>query len=89
MLTLSDDAAGLIRALTRKTGASKGSGLRISVDVRHDSLHMALAPQAAAGDAVVLNQDTMVFLSPAASRRLSGHTLRASKRPDRASFFLT
>ena len=89
MLTLSDDAAGLIRALARKAGASKGSGLRISVDVRHDSLHMALAPQAAAGDAVVLNQDTMVFLSPAASRRLSGHTLRASKRPDRASFFLT
>ena len=89
MLTLSDDAAGLIRALARKAGASKGSGLRISVDVRHDSLHMALAPQAAAGDAVVLNHDTLVFLSPAATRRLSERTLRASKRPERASFVLT
>lgn len=88
-LTLSDDAAGLIRALARKARASAGSGLRISVDGRHDSLTMQLAPKAVSGDVVVLNRDTVVFLSPAASRRLSGRTLRASTPPERSAFFLT
>jgi hypothetical protein len=89
LLTLSNDAAGLIRSLAVKARASTGSGLRISVDERHDSLSMALAPKATRGDAVVLNDDTLVFLSPAASRRLSGRTLRASTPPDRSAFFVT
>ena len=89
LLTLSDGAAGLIRSLAVKTRASTGSGLRISVDGRHDSLSMALAPEATSGDVVVLNDDTLVFLSPAASRRLSGRTLRASSPPDRSAFFVT
>jgi hypothetical protein len=89
MLALSDDAAGLIRALARKAGASTGSGLRISVDRRHDSLFMKLAPGPVRGDVVVLNRDTGVFLSADASRRLSGRTLRASTSQDRSAFFLT
>jgi hypothetical protein len=88
-LVLSDDAAGLIRALAGKARASAGSGLRISVDGRHDSLSMALAPKAVKGDHVVLNQDTPVFLSPAASRRLLGRTLRASTPPERSAFFVS
>lgn len=89
MLTLSDDAAGLIRALASNAQAATGSGLRISVDGRHDSLSMALAPNAVTGDVLVLNGDTLLFLSPAASRRLSDRTLRASMPPERSSFFLT
>jgi Fe-S cluster assembly iron-binding protein IscA len=89
MLTLSHEAARLIRTLARKADASHGSGLRISVDSRHDSLSMALAAGAAPGDVVVLGGDSVVFLSPAASLRLSGRTLRAARPQERASFFLT
>jgi hypothetical protein len=89
MLALSDEAAGLIRSLARKSGASTGSGLRITVDRRHDSLSMALATGPVRGDAVVLNRETRMFVSAAASHRLSGRTLRASTGPDRSAFFLT
>lgn len=89
MLTLSDDAAGLIRSLASKARAATGSGLRISIDGRHDSLSMELAPKAARDDLVVLNRETLVFLSPAASRRLAGRTLRASTAPERSAFYLT
>lgn len=88
-LALSDDAAGLIRSLASESGASTGSGLRISVDRRYDSLSMTLATGPGTGDAVVLNRDTRVFVSAAASRRLSGRTLRASTAPERSAFFLT
>ena len=88
MLVLSDDAAGLIRTLTRASKASAGTGLRITVDGRYNSLSMALASEAQPDDAVVLNRDTLVFLSPRATRRLSGRTLRASASSDRSSFFV-
>jgi Fe-S cluster assembly iron-binding protein IscA len=86
---LSDDAAGLIRSLASKARAVTGSGLRISVDRRHDSLSMELVPTATYGDVVVLNGGASLFVSPAASRRLSGRTLRASTPPERSAFFLT
>ena len=85
MLTLSDEAASLIRTLTRNAEADGSCGLRITVDGRHDSLSMALAAGASPGDSVVLNDETLVFLSPAASLRLSGSTLRAG----RSAFFVT
>jgi hypothetical protein len=89
MLVLSDEAATLIRSLARASSAPAGSGLRISVDGRYDSLSMALAPLAGRGDVVVKNRDTPVFLTPAASARLSGRTLSAGSSHDRSSFYLT
>ena len=89
MLVLSDEAATLIRALAGASKATAGSGLRISVDGRYDSLSMALAPLAGADDVVVKNRDTPVFLTPAASARLFGRTLRAASSRERSSFFLT
>jgi Fe-S cluster assembly iron-binding protein IscA len=89
MLTLSDDAAGLIRSLALQARASTGSGLRISVDERHDSLSMELASEAVRGDVVVLNRGSLLFLSPAASSRLSDRTLSASTAPERPAFFVT
>jgi len=53
MLTVTDEAASLIRALGREVNAAAGSGLRITIDAHHDSLSMALAPGASPGDAVV------------------------------------
>jgi len=50
MLTITDEAASLIRALGREVNAAAGSGLRITIDAYHDSLSMALAPGAAPGD---------------------------------------
>jgi hypothetical protein len=46
-------------------------------------------PTATYGDVVVLNGGASLFVSPAASRRLSGRTLRASTPPERSAFFLT
>ena len=88
MLTLSDEAAGLIRTLTRDSEAAAGTGLRITLDGRYNSLSMALASEAGPHDAVVLNQDTQVFLSPEATQRLIGRTLTASGSPERSSFFV-
>jgi len=88
MLTVTDEAASLIRGLGREVNAAAGSGLRITIDAEHDSLSMALAPGAAPGDAVVHVGETQVFLSPAAAERLATRTLQAGRSAERASFFL-
>jgi hypothetical protein len=88
MLTISDEAASLISALGRKASAAAGSGLRITIDADHDSLSMALAPDAAPGETVVHAGETQVFLSPAAADRLATRTLQASRSAERSSFFL-
>lgn len=88
MLTVTKDAATLIRELSRKAGAPSPSGLRIVIDPVHDSLSMSLASCAAPGDTVVASGDTRVFLSSAASQRLATRTLRADTTATRSSFFL-
>jgi Fe-S cluster assembly iron-binding protein IscA len=88
MLTITDEAAGLISALGREVNAAAGSGLRITIDAHHDSLSMALAPGAAPGDTVVHTGETQVFLSPAAADRVSTYTLHAKRSAERSSFFL-
>jgi len=89
MLSVTEEAASLIRALGRKVNAAAGSGLRIAIDARHDSLSMALAPGASPGDAIVHIGETRVFVSLAAADRLATRTLQASRGPERSSFFLT
>jgi Fe-S cluster assembly iron-binding protein IscA len=88
MLTVTEEAAGLIRTLGREVNAAAGSGLRITIDAHHDSLSMALAPDAAPGDSVLHVGETQVFLSPAAADRVATCTLHASRSAERSSFFL-
>ena len=88
MLTITEEASSLISALGREANAAAGSGLRITIDAHHDSLSMALAPDAAPGDSVVHMGETRVFLSPAAADRLATLTLHASRSDERCSFFL-
>ena len=88
MLTVTTEAATLIRALSNQADAPPESGLRIAIDPVHDSLSMSLADCAAPGDTVVTSEDTRVFLSSAASQRLATRTLRAETTATRSSFFL-
>lgn len=88
MLTISNDAATLIRALCQKAAQPSQSGLRIVIDPAHDSLSMSLATRPSAGDTVVASGETRVFLSSAASQRLATRTLRADITGKRTSFFL-
>jgi Fe-S cluster assembly iron-binding protein IscA len=88
MLTVTKDAAALIRALSQKADAQSHSGLRIVIDPRHDSLSMSLAACATPGDKVVISGDMRVFLSSAASQRLATRTLHAQTTATRSSFFL-
>jgi hypothetical protein len=88
MLTVTKDAATLIRALAEKAGAPSQSGLRIVVDPLHNSLSMSLAACAAPGDEVAVSGDTPVYMSSAASQRLTMRTLHADTSETRSSFFL-
>lgn len=89
MLTVTKEAAALIQALSRKAGATSRSGLRIVIDPVHDSLSMSLADGATSGEAVVASGGTRVFLSAAASQRLTTRVLRADTTATRSSFFLS
>ena len=88
MLTVTDEAATLIRTLSEKAGPPSRPALRIVIDSVHDSLSMSLAAGAAPGDTEVASGDTRVFLSSAASQRLATRTLRADTTDTRSSFFL-
>lgn len=88
MLTITEDAAILVRALTDDADRSHGSGLRIIVDPTHHSLSMGVATSPAPGDTVLTHGTVRVFLSPSAARRLHRRTLRAELSADRSLFFL-
>ena len=89
MLTVTASAATLIRALNRNAGGSPRSGLRIVIDPAHKSLSMSLAARPARGDAVIVTDDTRVFLSSDACQRLASRTLQADTTATRSSFFLS
>jgi Fe-S cluster assembly iron-binding protein IscA len=88
MLTVTKDAATLIRSLSLKADRNGRPGLRIVVDPDHHSLSMSLADGPSSTDDVVQDGVARVFLSPSASRRLDKRTLRAATSDSRSSFFL-
>jgi iron-sulfur cluster assembly protein len=88
MLTLTPDAARLVRALTADAHLSPAAGLRIIIDPLHCSLSMHIATAPVQADSIVQSAGARVFLSPAAASRLDGRTLRADISPDRSAFFL-
>jgi Fe-S cluster assembly iron-binding protein IscA len=88
MLTVSDQAASPISALGREVNATAGTDLRITIEADHDSLSMALAPDAAPDETVVHVGETGVFVSLAAAARLDTRTLQANRSAERSPFFL-
>ena len=88
MLTITEEAAGLIRALRQDAELWEKAGLRIVVDPTSLSLSMGLAVTPAPGDAVVDRFGARVFLSPSAAYRLGGGTLKAEITEGRSLFFV-
>ena len=88
MLTITEDAATLIRTLRQDAGLAEQAGLRMVIDPTNLSLSMDLAVAPAAGDAVVDRYGARVFLSPTAAYRLRGGTLQAEINEERPHFFL-
>ena len=88
MLTISEDAAHLVRALTRDADLPKDAGVRIVVDPTHNSLSMGLASAPEPADVVVARHGARVFLTPSAARRLRRRTLKAEVHKNRRLFFL-
>jgi Fe-S cluster assembly iron-binding protein IscA len=88
LLTISDEAARLVRTLTHGADLPDDAGMRIVVDPRHNSLSMALATEPEPSDIVVGKQGARVFLTASASRRLQRRTLRAELTDSRKLFFL-
>lgn len=88
MLTITRDAAALVRVLTNATHLSEHAALRIMVDPVHHSLSMGLAATPRPRDAVVVSHGARVFLSPSAAHRLIDQTLGAEISAARTVFFL-
>jgi len=88
MLTISDEAAQLVRTLTQDADLPEDAGVRIVVDPRHNSLSMSLANEPEPADVVVATHGARVFLTASASRRLERRTLRAELTDSRTLFFL-
>jgi iron-sulfur cluster assembly protein len=88
MLTITEEAATLIRTLRQDAELREQAGLRMVVDPTNLSLSMDLAETPAAGDTVVDRFGARVFLSPSAAHRLGEGTLQAEIAEERSRFFL-
>ena len=88
MLTMTQDAATLVRTLTDRGALTAGGGVRIVVNGRTNSLSMSLVSSARNTDVVVGRGNALVFLSQPAAMRTQNKTLCAEINPQRSSFFL-
>jgi Fe-S cluster assembly iron-binding protein IscA len=88
VLTISHDAARLVRALTQDADLPDGAGMRIVIDQNHRSLSMGLARHPEPDDTIVTSNGVRVFLSESASKRLDRRDLRAELTEKRSRFFL-
>ena len=89
VLTVSPEAAALVRQLVRTADLPEGSGLRIVVDGQHHSLSMGLAHGPEPQDDVVSSGGARVFLSQPATGRLESRTLEAEVTDLRSVFYLS
>ena len=88
MLTMTQDAAQLVRTLTHHGGLPDGGGLRIVLNPGTHSLSMGLAASPEHADTVISRDGALLFLSVPAEGRTHGRTLCADIAPARSSFFL-
>lgn len=88
MLTMTQDAADLVRTLAQRDSLPAGGGLRIVLNRTTDSLSMGLAAAPEHADAVLARGGALLFLSRPAEQRTHGRTLCAEITPARSAFYL-
>ena len=88
MITMSHDAATLIRTLVSDSDLPATGGLRLGADPFLGSLAMSLSTEASTSDVVVDQDGALLFLAPIVAARLTDQTLRAQLE-DRPAFYLT
>lgn len=89
VLTVSPEAAALVRQLVETADLPDGAGVRIILDSRHHSLSMGLAHGPEPQDRVISSDGAHIFLSPPATGRLGSRTLNAEVTDLRSAFFLS
>ncbi|MEJ3748198.1 hypothetical protein WEI85_44225 [Actinomycetes bacterium KLBMP 9797] len=87
MLTLTENAAQVIRDLTDQPEVPEGAGLRIATDPTAGALTLSLAAEPAAGDQVVDEAGARLFLESTAAEILDDKALDAAVDPNGAVQF--
>lgn len=87
MMTMTKDAATLVRRLTDQATSGAEAGLRIIIDPIHHSLSMRISHSPTPADQLHTRDRARVFLSPAAARKVGSRTLHAEITDIRSSFF--
>jgi Fe-S cluster assembly iron-binding protein IscA len=86
VLTLTDQAADVVRAMTRDASAPDHAGVRLSRVA--DAVEVSLTGQPAPGDDVIVGNGMRVFVERGASWMLDGHVLDGTTEDGVASFAL-
>jgi Fe-S cluster assembly iron-binding protein IscA len=88
MMTVTDNAAAVIRDLTSAPQVPGGSGLRIATDPDEGSLTLSLSTQPLDGDEVVDTDGALIFLDAQTASLLADKTLDADVDTDGAVSFI-
>lgn len=88
MLTVTRQAAEVIRDLLDRAHLPEGSGLRLAQRDDHPALAMTLCQRPAAADVVLLDQDVRVFLGPMAADRTQHQSLDAEHADTHTALYL-
>jgi iron-sulfur cluster assembly protein len=86
VLTLTDRAADVVRAMTRDPRAPQHAGVRLARMA--DGVELSLARQPLLGDDVITGNGLRVFVERGTSRLLDGHVLDATTEDGLARFSL-
>lgn len=88
MLTVTEQAANVIRHLLGKAHLPEGAGLRLAQRDDHAALAMTLCERPATDDVVLIEQDVRVFLGPVAADRTRYQALDAEHADTHTAFYL-
>ena len=88
VLTVTEQAASMIRDLIDRADLPPGAGLRIAQRDDHSALAMNLAEEPDYHDMVLIEREVAVFLGPAAFRVVGSKTLDANITDTSAAFYL-
>jgi iron-sulfur cluster assembly protein len=89
MLTLTDEAKDVVRAMVAAEGGEGSAGLRIATEDGEDGgLSLSVESDPTEGDAVIDQDGTRVFLEPAAAAVLDDKVLDAHRHDDHVHFSL-